>query len=216
MKVAPSILSADCAQLGRDIFKVGNADLIHIDVMDGRFVPNISVGPGMIQGLRGITSVPFDVHLMIVEPERHLERFAEAGAEILSVHSEACVHLHRVVQRIRQLGCVPGVALNPATPPESLEFVLDQLDLVLVMTVDPGFGGQQFLHTMLPKISRLSEMRDRQAAAFEIEVDGGIDLETAGLAAQAGADILVAGTAVFRSADPSQQVELLRAARRPG
>jgi ribulose-phosphate 3-epimerase len=200
VKLAPSVLAADYARLGEQVQEAAaaGADYIHVDVMDGRFVPNITVGPLIVEALRRATDLPLDVHLMIVEPERHIEAFAQAGASILTVHPEASPHLHRLVQMTKGLGVRSGVALNPASPLALVEEVLADVDLVLVMTVNPGWGGQAFLPSVLPKIRRLRRMLDQQGLAAELEVDGGISAETAPLVVEAGARVLVAGSAVFR------------------
>ena len=203
IKLAPSVLAVDYARLGEQVREVAGAgaDYIHVDVMDGRFVPNISVGPLVVEALRRMTDLPLDVHLMIEEPERHIEAFAKAGASILTVHPEASAHLQRLVQMIKGLGVRSGVALNPASPLALIEEVLAEVDLVLLMTVNPGWGGQAFLHSVLPKIRRLRRMLDEQGLAAELEVDGGITAETAPLVVEAGARVLVAGSAVFQQAD---------------
>ena len=203
IKLAPSVLAADYARLGEQVREVAaaGADYIHVDVMDGRFVPNISVGPLVVEALQRMTDLPLDVHLMIEEPERHIEAFAKAGASILTVHPEASSHLHRLVQMIKGLDVRSGVALNPASPLALIEEVLAEVDLVLLMTVNPGWGGQAFLHSVLPKIRRLRRMLDEQGLAAELEVDGGITAETAPLVVEAGARVLVAGSAVFQQAD---------------
>ncbi len=203
IKLAPSVLAADYARLGEQVREVAGAgaDYIHVDVMDGRFVPNISVGPLVVEALRRMTDLPLDVHLMIEEPERHIEAFAQAGASILTVHPEASSHLHRLVQMIKGLDVRSGVALNPASPLALIEEVLAEVDLVLLMTVNPGWGGQAFLHSVLPKMQRLRRMLDEQGLAAEREVDGGITAETVPLVVEAGARVLVAGSAVFQSAD---------------
>lgn len=203
IKLAPSVLAADYARLGEQVREAtaAGADYIHVDVMDGRFVPNISVGPLVVEALRRATDLPLDVHLMIEEPERHIEAFAQAGASILTVHPEASAHLHRLVQMIKGLGLRSGVALNPASPLALIEGVLAEVDLVLLMTVNPGWGGQAFLHSVLPKMRRLRRMLDEQGLAAELEVDGGITAETAPLVVEAGARVLVAGSAVFQHAD---------------
>jgi len=203
IKMAPSVLAADYARLGEQVREVAGvgADYIHVDVMDGRFVPNISVGPLVVEALRRVTDLPLDVHLMIEEPERHIEAFAKAGASILTVHPEASSHLHRLVQMIKGLDVRSGVALNPASPLCLIEEVLAEVDLVLLMTVNPGWGGQAFLHSVLPKMRRLRRMLDEQGLAAELEVDGGISAETAPLVVEAGARVLVAGSAVFQQAD---------------
>jgi ribulose-phosphate 3-epimerase len=203
IKLSPSVLAADYTRLGEQVREAAGAgaDYIHVDVMDGRFVPNITVGPLVVEALRRATDLPLDVHLMIVEPERHIEAFAQAGASILTVHPEASPHLHRLVQMTKGLGVRSGVALNPASPLVLIEEVLAEVDLVLLMTVNPGWGGQAFLPSVLPKIRRLRRMLDQQGLAAELEVDGGIAAETAPLVVEAGARVLVAGTAVFRHPD---------------
>ena len=201
--LAPSILSADFARLGEQVAEVeaAGADRIHIDVMDGHFVPNITIGPLVIRALRRVTRLPLEAHLMITEPDRYLEAFAEAGADGLTVHVEGAIHLHRTLESILKLGRRVGLALNPATPATVLDEVLSELDLVLVMTVDPGFGGQDFIASTVPKIRRIRELIDRVRPACELEVDGGIHPETAPLVVEAGARVLVAGSAVFE--DPA-------------
>lgn len=203
IKLAPSVLAADYARLGEQVQEAAaaGADYLHVDVMDGRFVPNISVGPLVVEALRRATDLPLDVHLMIEEPERHIEAFAQAGASILTVHPEASAHLHRLAQMIKGLGVRSGVALNPASPLALIEEVLAEVDLVLLMTVNPGWGGQAFLRSVLPKIRRLRRLLDEQGLAAELEVDGGITAETVPLVVEAGARVLVAGSAVFQHAD---------------
>lgn len=202
-KIAPSILSADFSRLGDEIRAVeaAGADYIHIDVMDGRFVPNITIGPLIVEAARKVTQLPLDVHLMIVEPERYVEDFAKAGADIIVVHAEACCHLHRVVQQIKGLGKKAGVSLNPATPLHVLDYVLEELDLVLLMTVNPGFGGQSFIESGIHKIQQLRGMLDRRGCEAELEIDGGVKPSNIARIAHAGADVLVAGSAVFGSND---------------
>lgn len=204
MKIAPSILSADFTRLGEAIAacESAGADWIHIDVMDGHFVPNITLGPVIVEAVRRATRLPLDVHLMITAPERYLADFARAGADVLTVHVEACPHLHRTVQQIKELGVRAGVALNPATPAESVGEVLDDLDLVLAMTVNPGFSGQKFITGVLPKIRRLRRMLDERGAGAELEIDGGVDAETGAQAAAAGATVFVAASAVFKTSRP--------------
>jgi ribulose-phosphate 3-epimerase len=212
MKIAPSILSADFAILGEEIARVeaGGADQLHVDVMDGRFVPNLTIGPLVVAAIRKRTRLPLDVHLMIVEPERYLADFAKAGADMLTVHVEACPHLQRTLTQIRELGAKAGAALNPATPPSALEYVLDDLDLVLVMSVNPGFGGQKFIPTAYPKIRQVRTMLG--ARPVDVSVDGGVKLEHARPLAEHGASVLVAGSAVFGAPDPAGMVKLLRSA----
>lgn len=203
--IAPSILSADFARLGEAVetAEAGGADWIHVDVMDGHFVPNLTIGPPVVAALRRVTELPLDVHLMIEAPERYLEAFADAGATYLTVHQEASVHLHRTVERIRELGMKPGVAINPATPLSALEEILPYVDLILIMTVNPGFGGQRYIPTSTEKVARLRQMlEERHLWGVEIEVDGGISPQTAGEVVQAGATALVAGAAVFNDAAP--------------
>lgn len=200
VRIAPSILSADFARLGEEVRAIAaaGADYVHVDVMDGHFVPNITIGPMVVKALRTHTSLPFDVHLMISPADPYLEAFAEAGADILTVHPESGPHLHRSVQRIKALGLKAGVSLNPATPAKMLDYVLEDLDLVLVMSVNPGFGGQSFIDSQLRKIEALRKAIDKTGKTIDLEVDGGIDVETAKRAIAAGADVLVAGTATFR------------------
>jgi len=210
--IAPSILSANFARLGQELADItaAGADWIHIDVMDGQFVPNITLGPPIIKALRPCTPLPFDVHLMIAAPERFIADFAAAGANIITVQAEACTHLHRTLQVIRQASCKPGVALNPATPLERVEYVLPEVDMVLIMTVNPGFGGQDFIKAMLPKIRRLRKLIDRGKLPVQIQVDGGVNEATVGSIAQAGVDIFVAGTAIFGQPDYAQAMDRLR------
>jgi ribulose-phosphate 3-epimerase len=199
IKFAPSILAADFTRLGEQVKEVeaGGAAMIHVDVMDGRFVPNITMGPLVVEALRRVTSLPLDVHLMIVEPERHVAAFAEAGASRITVHLEASPNLHRTLQYIRELGCGAGVALNPHTPPGALAEIMDRVDVVNVMTVNPGFGGQELITGTLRKVAVLRAMIGEARHAIDLEVDGGINHTTAMSAAQAGADVLIVGTAVF-------------------
>ena len=200
VRIAPSILSADFARLGEEVraIQAAGADYVHVDVMDGHFVPNITIGPMVVKALRPHTSLPMDVHLMISPADPYLEAFAEAGADIMTVHPEAGPHLHRTVQRIRALGKKAGVSLNPATPAKMLDYVLEELDLVLVMSVNPGFGGQSFIDSQLRKIEAIRKAIDKTGKTIDLEVDGGIDMVTARAAVNAGADVLVAGTATFR------------------
>lgn len=200
IKIAPSILAADFAALGAAVqgAEAAGADYIHVDVMDGHFVPNLTLGPPVIAALRRHTRLPLDVHLMIEAPERSLADYARAGADILTVHAETCPHLHRTIQQIRELGVRPGVTLNPATSLEALREILPFVEQVLVMTVNPGFGGQRFIATMTAKVARLAAMIAQAGLAVDIEVDGGVDEETTPILVAAGARVLVAGTAVFR------------------
>jgi ribulose-phosphate 3-epimerase len=215
IQIAPSILSADFAKLGEEIRDVedGGADLIHVDVMDGHFVPNLTIGPLVVSAIRPHTKLPLDVHLMITEPDRYIEAFVKAGADIISVHAEACLHLHRTLQWIKQLGVKAAVALNPATPLQAIEYVLGELDMVLLMTVNPGFGGQAFISSVLPKIQQLRTRLDQLGLAhIPIEVDGGIHPGTADAVVKAGASILVAGSAVFGKADRKEAMRAIRSA----
>jgi len=215
--IAPSILSADFAKLGEEARAIdeAGADWIHVDVMDGHFVPNLTIGPGVVKALRPHTKKPFDVHLMISPVDPFLDAFAEAGADIITVHPEAGPHLDRTIQHIKSLGKKAGVSLNPATPVDALDYVLDQLDLVLVMSVNPGFGGQKFIDGQLAKIERIGETIVQRGLKVELEVDGGVDADTAGQAVGAGATALVAGTAVFRGG-PSAYAGNIKALRGTG
>jgi ribulose-phosphate 3-epimerase len=214
VRIAPSILSADLGRLGEEIrdAEAGAADWIHVDVMDGRFVPNITLGPIIVAAARRATKLPLDVHLMIVEPERYIDAFAEAGADYISVHAEASVHLQRTLSRIRALGKRAGVVLNPHTPETVIEYVLGDVDLVLLMTVNPGFGGQSFLPSVLPKIHAVRQMIDRAGLAIDLEVDGGIAADTAKRVVDAGARVLVAGNAVFGKPDRKRAIADIRSA----
>jgi ribulose-phosphate 3-epimerase len=212
LRVAPSILAADFARLAEEVRAVeaAGADAIHVDVMDGRFVPNITVGPVVVAAVRAVTRLPLDVHLMIVEPERYVEAFARAGADVITVHIEASPHLHSTVQQIRSLGKKAGVSLNPHTPIDGLDVVLPDLAMVLLMTVNPGFGGQRFIDTVVPKIRDLRAEVERRHLDVDIEVDGGITPDTARVVVDAGANVLVAGSAVFGRPDYRQAIADLR------
>lgn len=211
IKIAPSILSADFASLAEEVARVeGEADLLHLDVMDGHFVPNITFGPPLVSALRKRTSLPFDVHLMVSDPDRLLLPFVEAGADYLTVHVEACPHLHRTLQRIREQGIKAGVSLNPSTPLSAIEWVKGEVDLILLMSVNPGWGGQTFIPATLTKIRELAEMAKRDSLAFELEVDGGIHANNCKEVAEAGATILVAGSFVFGSPDPAQAIRQMK------
>jgi ribulose-phosphate 3-epimerase len=214
VRIAPSILSADFSALGQAIAAAerGGADLIHIDVMDGHFVPNLTMGPPVVRSLSRITRVPLDVHLMIEEPDRYLEVFVRAGAAMISVHAEVLPHLHRTLQAIKELGAKAGVALNPSTPVGALEEIAGDVDHVLVMSVNPGFGGQTFIPRTESKIQAVRALLDRQGSSAPIEVDGGIDATNAARVVQAGATILVAGNSIFGTGDPERATRELRAA----
>ena len=216
VEIAPSILSADFAHLADNVHAVaeGGATLLHVDVMDGHFVPNITIGPPVVASLRKVTRLPLDVHLMIENPDQFIPSFVEAGADWISVHQEACVHLHRTLELISGHGCRAGVVINPATPPETLEEVLGMVDHVLVMSVDPGFGGQKFIPSALDKVRKLAAMRNAVNANFRIEIDGGISTDTITGAVRAGVEILVAGNAVFGHGNPRENTQgLLKLAR---
>ncbi len=209
VKIAPSILSADFSKLGEEIIDVQNAgaDYIHVDVMDGHFVPNITIGPLIVEAIRPVTHLPLDVHLMISQPDAYIPAFAQAGATIITVHQEACTHLHRTIHLIKENGMKAGVVINPGTPAELIQPILSYVDLVLVMTVNPGFGGQTFIHETVSKISQLSQWREKSGYDFEIEVDGGVNVDTARKCVEAGANVLVAGSAIF---DQSNRAKALQ------
>lgn len=211
-KISPSILSADFTRLAEEVTAVekAGADYIHIDVMDGHFVPNITIGPMIVKAVRRVTELPLDVHLMISNPDQFVEEFVKAGADLITVHAEAVVHLHRSIQKIKGAGGKPGVSLNPATPLDVLEYVLGDLTMVLLMTVNPGFEGQEFIPAVIPKIRRLKEMIDQRGLQVDIEVDGGIGPETVHLVSSAGANVFVAGSAIFYSKDYGQTIRLMR------
>lgn len=212
IKIAPSILAADFSKLGEEISRVekAGADMIHLDIMDGHFVPNITIGPPVVKSLRKVTGLPFDAHLMIEDPECYIDRFADAGVDIISVHVEDNPHLHRTIEKIRKRGVRPCVVLNPATPLSSIEMVLDNIDMVLLMTVDPGFGGQQYIESMTEKIRELRNMAVQRCLKLDIEVDGGIDLENIHIVTQAGANVIVAGSAIFGAPDTYGIISSLR------
>ncbi len=211
VELAPSILSADFAHLADNVQAVveGGATVLHVDVMDGHFVPNITIGPPVVASLRKVTRLPLDVHLMIENPDRFIPAFVDAGADWISVHQEACVHLHRTLELITSHGCRAGVVINPATPPETLEEVLGMVDHVLVMSVNPGFGGQKFIPFVLDKVRRLVTMRTAANAGFRIEIDGGIGPDTIAQAVRAGVEILVAGNAVYGEGNPRENTQRL-------
>jgi len=212
VKISPSILSADFARLGEEIQAIerGGADYVHVDVMDGHFVPNITIGPLVVDAVRKITDLPLDVHLMIDNPDLYIADFAQAGADIITVHQEAVSHLHRTVQLIKSFGKKAGVSINPATPASTLDMILADLDLVLVMTVNPGFGGQSFIDSCLSKIRELREQITARGLAVELEVDGGVKIDNIGEIAASGADVFVAGSAVFGAADYAATIAALR------
>jgi len=214
--IAPSLLAADFARLGEEVEAIAaaGADWLHLDIMDGHFVPNISFGPGLVKALRKRTTMPFDVHLMIAPADPYLAAFAEAGADLISLHPEAGPHLHRSLQTIRALGKKAGVVLNPATPVEAVAHVLDLTDLILVMSVNPGFGGQSFIESQLPKIATLRRMIEASGRPIHLQVDGGVTAATAPRCVEAGADVLVAGTAVFGQRDYAAAIATLRGPRR--
>ena len=210
--VAPSILSADFARLGEEVaaLEAAGADWVHVDVMDGRFVPNLTIGPPVVSALRRVTKLPLDVHLMIVEPEKYIDAFAEAGASAITIHVEAAAHLHRALCHIRSLGKRAGVTMNPSTPEDEIRYVLDVVDQVLVMSVNPGFGGQSFIRAVLPKVAAIRKMIDERGLPIDLEIDGGITPETAPEAIAAGARVLVAGSAIFGGNDYASAIAALK------
>ncbi|WP_062105117.1 ribulose-phosphate 3-epimerase [Bacillus niameyensis] len=212
MKIAPSILAADFSMLGKEVQEVEayGADYIHIDVMDGHFVPNITMGPSVVKAIKKITNLPLDVHLMIETPDRYIKDFADAGADIITVHVEATPHLHRTIQEIRKLGVKPGVVLNPATPVSMVTNILEDIDMVLLMTVNPGFGGQKFIESVLPKIQELRSMIESKGLSVDIEVDGGIDAQTVKSCKEAGANVFVAGSAIFGQPNRKAAIDEIR------
>ena len=212
VKIAPSILSADFSKLGEEISDVekGGAEFIHVDVMDGHFVPNITIGPLIVESIRPITKLPLDVHLMIENPDQYIESFAKAGADYITVHVEACRHLHRTIQLIKSFGVKAGVVLNPATPVQLIEPIIEELDIVLLMSVNPGFGGQKFIPSVLNKIKQVRDLAKQKGVQLEIEVDGGVNEQTARLCVEAGATILVAGSAVYNQEDRGKAISILK------
>lgn len=214
IKIAPSILAANFSKLAEEVVEVekAGAELIHIDVMDGHFVPNITMGPIVVEALRPVTKLPLDVHLMIENPDAYIEDFAKAGADYITVHVEACKHLHRTIQLIRSFGVKPGVVLNPHTSIEQIKHVLEDIDMVLFMTVNPGFGGQKFIHSVIPKVKQLSDIIKEQGLSIEIEIDGGINEETIVHCVQAGATIFVAGSAIYNEKNRAEALQRIKAA----
>jgi ribulose-phosphate 3-epimerase len=210
LRIAPSILSADFGRLADEVAAIATADYVHVDVMDGHFVPNLTIGPVVIEAVRRATQLPLDVHLMIEDPGRWVGAYAKAGANLIGVHAEACPHLHRTIGQIRELGKQPVVVINPATPLEAIEWVLGDVDMVLVMSVNPGFGGQAFIPNALDKIRRLREMIDDEGLAVEIEVDGGIKVDNVAEVVRAGANVIVSGSGVFATADYAATIAELR------
>ena len=212
IKIAPSILSADFAKLGSEIKEIedGGADYVHIDVMDGHFVPNITIGPLIVEAVKPIPKLPLDVHLMIENPDLYIKDFADAGADIITVHQETCPHLHRTIQLIKDHNVKAGVVINPATPVAMIKEIIAEVDLVLVMSVNPGFGGQSFIKETLTKMKELDSIRKEQQLNFELQVDGGVNPETAKLCVEAGADVLVAGSAIFNQPDRKKAIQDIR------
>lgn len=214
IKIAPSILAADFAKLGQEVKEVeaAGAEMIHIDVMDGHFVPNISFGAIALEAIRPLSTLPMDVHLMIENPDQYIEQFAKAGADYITVHVEACRHLHRTIQLIRSFGVKPGVVLNPHTPIETIQHILEDVDMVLFMTVNPGFGGQKFIESVVPKVETLSKIIKERGLNIEIEIDGGINAETIIPCAKAGATVFVAGSAIYSKEDRAQALQEIKQA----
>lgn len=212
IKLAPSILASDFSKLGKMIEETdkGGADMVHIDVMDGNFVPNISLGPDIIKSIRPYTDIIFDVHLMVQDPERYIQDFVDAGADIITVHVEACKHIHRVVQQIKEAGVKVGVVLNPGTPVSVLDVILEDLDMVLLMSVNPGFGGQKFIPSTLDKFKELKKMVEKTGKEIDIEVDGGVNLDNVKEIIEAGANVIVAGSAIFNDGDIENKVKQFR------
>jgi ribulose-phosphate 3-epimerase len=211
VKIAPSILSADFGRLAEEVGAIGSADYVHVDVMDGHFVPNMTIGPLVIEAVKRATKLPLDVHLMIEDAERWVAAYAKAGADIIGVHVEACPHLHRTLQQIRELGKRASVVLNPHTPPEAIAYVLGDVDQILVMSVNPGFGGQKFIPSALTKIQQLRRMIDERGLAVDLEVDGGVKIDNVAEVCAAGANVIVSGSAVFGTRDYAQTIAELRA-----
>lgn len=212
IKISPSILSADMANLARDLERISNADYIHVDVMDGHFVPNLSYGTAIVKACKGATDIPLDVHLMVTNPDSTVDWYIDAGADIITVHAEASTHLHRTIGHIKERGCKAGVVLNPATPVSVLEDIIDELDMVLLMSVNPGFGGQKFIPRIITKLHQLRKLCDEHGVNPEIEVDGGVGIANAEEICAAGATVLVAGSAVFGADDPAVAVDDIRSA----
>ncbi len=212
VKIAPSILSADFSRLGEEVraAEQAGADMVHVDVMDGHFVPNITIGPLVVKAVRKVASIPLDVHLMIAEPDRYIKDFADSGADIITVHEEASIHLHRTIQIIRECGVKAAVSINPATPVSHIEIVLPYVDMVLIMSVNPGFGGQEFIPEILPKIRQLKECINKNNYAVEIEVDGGVKVDNVADVVQAGADIVVMGSAFYNSDNYADTIKSVR------